>query len=162
MNRYQKSGPLDEWFDQIWTVGMLQGSRVVCEGLYWIESRDFWVVYETSINSPNVVWNITLFHFLRELEVFSGVSQRRNISSLSTFYFKSKPSIVTGNIPMTSSLCFCVCNFFSFCSFLETIGMHALKAKVFLTQWLPSLVTMVSTVHQKDFENIWCLFSTSV
>jgi hypothetical protein len=110
------------------------------------------VVYETSINSPNVVWNTTSFHFLRELEVFSRVSQRRNLSSLSTFYFKSKPFIVTGNILMTSSLCFCVCNFFSFCSFIETVGMHAFRAKVFLTQWFPSLATAVSTVHQETLE----------
>jgi hypothetical protein len=97
------------------------------------------VVYETSINSPNVVWNVTSFHFLRELEVFSGVSQRRNLSSLSTFYFKSKPSIVTGNIPMTSPLCFCVCNFFSFCSFLETVGMCVLTA----TSVSNSVVTVI-------------------
>jgi hypothetical protein len=33
-------------------------------------------VYETSINSSNVVWNITAFSFLRNLEAFPRVPSK--------------------------------------------------------------------------------------
>ncbi|RHN38538.1 hypothetical protein MtrunA17_Chr0c01g0489631 [Medicago truncatula] len=44
--------------------------RVAYEGLYRITPRDLWGFYETSINSSNVVWSITAFRFLKELEIF--------------------------------------------------------------------------------------------